>query len=67
MLFRSHDHYAVRGEPESGSFSVFYFAETRLIAVDAINANARPAPEALGDTAVPLKEIAAQALSQSGD
>lgn len=35
-----HDRVAIRGNPESGKFSVFYFREGRLCAVDSIN---RPA------------------------
>jgi len=35
-----HDQMVVRGEPESGKFSVFYFRQGRLCAVDSVN---RPA------------------------
>jgi 3-phenylpropionate/trans-cinnamate dioxygenase ferredoxin reductase subunit len=35
-----HDHTVIRGEPESGKFSVFYFRRGKLCAVDSVN---RPA------------------------
>jgi 3-phenylpropionate/trans-cinnamate dioxygenase ferredoxin reductase subunit len=36
-LSAGHDHIVVRGAPETRKFSVFYFREERLIAVDSVN------------------------------
>ena len=40
-----HDRIVTRGDPQSRKFSVFYFREGRLIAIDSIN---RPADHMIG-------------------
>ena len=75
-LSNDYDDYIVRGEPESGSFAVFYFRSGRLIAVDAVNAapefivtkkliisGQTLAPALLQDTSVSMKELAALAAA----
>ncbi len=66
-----HDSWVVRGDPDSRSFSVVYLLDGRISALDCVNATrdfvqgrgligrTAPAPvlTALGDPAVPLKEI----------
>ncbi|MDJ0895768.1 MAG: FAD-dependent oxidoreductase [Alphaproteobacteria bacterium] len=37
---RGYDHTATRGDPASGEFSVFYFRDGRLIAIDSLNRTA---------------------------
>ena len=37
-LAQGYDRHAAEGDPESGSFSVSYFQDDRLLAVDAVNA-----------------------------
>ena len=60
-ISRGYDAIAVRGDPESKSFAVFYFREKRLIAVDAIN---RPAEFILARQLIPRQvEISPQRLS----
>lgn len=72
-LSQDYDELAVRGDPDAGSFAVFYFRAGRVIAVDAINAapefivtkkliitSAKVAPADLQDTSVPMKQIAAR-------
>ncbi|GAB2766186.1 NAD(P)/FAD-dependent oxidoreductase [Sinomonas soli] len=67
-----YDNVVVRGEPDTEQFSVLYYSEGRLIAIDAINATrdymfVRKAltdgvsvpPELASDTSRPLKELAA--------
>ncbi len=64
------DREVLRGDPASKKFSVFYFANDRLIAVDSINrpadhmaarkllaANARLTPEQAGDESFDLKSL----------
>lgn len=64
------DRVVTRGNPESGKFSVFYFKDYRLIAVDSINrpgdhmtgrkllaAGSQPTPEQCGDESVDLKSL----------
>lgn len=71
-LSAGHDSTVVRGDPVRRSFSILYFIEDRLIAIDCVNAvkdfvQARTRiaafdrfnPKDLVDTAVPLKDIAA--------
>ena len=71
-LSQGYDQHIVRGDPETGSFAVFYFRSGKLLAVDAVNAapefivtkkliisGATVAPEQLQDTSVSMKEIAA--------
>ena len=73
-LSQNYDHHIVRGDPESGSFAVFYFRENRLIAVDAVNAapefivtkkliisGQTLGPDELQDTSVSMKDLAARA------
>jgi 3-phenylpropionate/trans-cinnamate dioxygenase ferredoxin reductase subunit len=61
---------AVRGDPESGAFSVFHYAGSRLIAVDSVNraadhvvarrmigAGLSPAPELVADEGVDLRAL----------
>lgn len=70
-----HDRAVLRGDPASRSFSVIYLREGRVVALDCVNAVkdyvqgrklviecARIAPEALADTAVPLKQMGVPAL-----
>jgi len=47
-----YDRTVIRGEPESGKFSVFYFRGTKLCAVDSVNR--------------PLDHLAARKLIGSG-
>jgi 3-phenylpropionate/trans-cinnamate dioxygenase ferredoxin reductase component len=64
------DEAVVRGDPESGAFSVVYLKDGRVVAIDAINSprdfmaartlirnGARPRREALADPATPLKSL----------
>jgi 3-phenylpropionate/trans-cinnamate dioxygenase ferredoxin reductase subunit len=51
---RGYDQIAVRGDPDSGSFAVFYLAQGRLLAVDAIN---RPAEFILARTLIPKRAV----------
>lgn len=44
-MFQGHDRCVLRGAPEDGAFSAFYYQGARLIAVDAIN---RPGDQLLG-------------------
>lgn len=73
-LSQGHDEIVVRGDKDAKKFAVFYLKAGRLIAVDAINSppefiaskrlimsGASIAPERLGDTAISMKEIAAEA------
>lgn len=67
-----YDEVVVRGDPVTRSFSVVYLKQGRVIALDCVNAvkdyvqgkalvvsGARPGPQALADTDVPLKSLAA--------
>ncbi len=69
-LSGSADSNAVRGDPESGTFSVFHYAGNRLIAVDSVNrasdhvvarrmigAGISPSPELVADQGVDLKAL----------
>jgi 3-phenylpropionate/trans-cinnamate dioxygenase ferredoxin reductase subunit len=69
-LSLNYDATMLRGDPASRSFSVIYLKEGRVIALDCVNAvkdyvqgrklveaKAQVAPEALADTATPLKEL----------
>ncbi|WEK45364.1 MAG: FAD-dependent oxidoreductase [Candidatus Andeanibacterium colombiense] len=69
-LSLNHDATVTRGDPASRSFSVIYLKEGRVIALDCVNAvkdyvqgrklveaRAQVSPEALADTATPLKEL----------
>lgn len=75
-LSEGYDQHIVRGDPETGSFAVFYFRSGHLIAVDAVNAapefivtkkliisGQTLAPERLQDTSVSMKELAASAAA----
>jgi 3-phenylpropionate/trans-cinnamate dioxygenase ferredoxin reductase subunit len=70
-LWLGYDETVVRGEPSSGSFSLVYLAQGRVIALDCVNAvrdyaqgrkiveqGARVAASDLADTSRPLKELA---------
>ena len=70
-LSQGHDRCVVRGNTDSARFSVFYFRNERLIAVDSINrpadhmiarrllaAGARISPEQAADETVELKKLA---------
>ncbi|MCG8441653.1 MAG: FAD-dependent oxidoreductase, partial [Caulobacterales bacterium] len=74
------DEAVVRGEPMSGSFAVFYLRDGRVIACDAVNAasefltarelivrRAHVPADALGDTAIPVKDLARTALHNGQD
>jgi len=69
-LSQGYDQVVVRGEPDSEQFSVLYYADGRLLAVDAINAardfmlvrkilgeDGTIPPELAGDTSRQLKEL----------
>ena len=73
-LFQGADEIVVRGDPETARFAVYAFAHGRLIAVDAVNsppdflamkaviASGRTiAPDAVRDTSIPVKDLAAKA------
>lgn len=75
-LSQDYDEHVVRGDPETGSFAVFYLRVGRLIAVDAVNAapefivtkkmiisGQTLAPADLQDTSVSMKELAAKAAA----
>lgn len=75
-LSQDYDEHVVRGDPETGSFAVFYLRAGRLIAVDAVNAapefivtkkmiisGQTLAPADLQDTSVSMKELAAKAAA----
>ncbi|MGK2914898.1 MAG: NAD(P)/FAD-dependent oxidoreductase [Porticoccaceae bacterium] len=53
-ISRGYDEIAVRGNPDSGSFAVFYLLQGRLLAVDAIN---RPAEFILARTLIPKRAV----------
>ncbi len=79
-LAEGYDQTILRGDPESESFAVFYLANGRLLAVDAVN---RPRefmiakklvaqgicfrPDDLGDTNKDFKQLAQQALAAAGE
>ena len=69
-LSGGHDATVLRGDPDSGSFTLAYFRGGRLIALDCVNCakdyvqgrklieeGMSPDPEALADASVPLKEV----------
>lgn len=69
-LSQGYDNAVVRGDPASGSFSVFYLKDGKLLAVDAINspreymmgrklitAGAHPDPEKIANTDISVKEL----------
>ena len=69
-LSEGYEHTVVRGDPDSGSFALYYFAGGELLAVDAINSmrdfmtgkkwlaeRKRPDPALVGDSTVDLKSI----------
>jgi 3-phenylpropionate/trans-cinnamate dioxygenase ferredoxin reductase subunit len=69
-LSQGYDRTVLRGDPESGSFALYYFAGDDLLAVDAINSmrdfmtgkkwlaeRKRPDPSMLADTNVDLKTL----------
>jgi 3-phenylpropionate/trans-cinnamate dioxygenase ferredoxin reductase subunit len=69
-LSDGYDQTVLRGDPDSGSFALYYFAGGELLAVDAINSmrdfmtgkkwlaeRKRPDPALVGDPAVDLKNI----------
>lgn len=75
-LSQDYDDHIVRGDPETGSFAVFYLRSGKLIAVDAVNAapefivtkrliisGASLAPADLQDTSLSMKDLAARAAS----
>jgi 3-phenylpropionate/trans-cinnamate dioxygenase ferredoxin reductase subunit len=64
----------IRGKPEGGSFSVFHYAGSRLVAIDSVNrpadhvlgrrmigAGTSPPPEVVADETIDLKALAAGA------
>ena len=70
QMLLSENRAVVRGDPESGSFALYYFAGSELLAVDAINSmrdfmtgkrwlaeRKRPDPALLADPTVDLKTI----------
>jgi 3-phenylpropionate/trans-cinnamate dioxygenase ferredoxin reductase subunit len=69
-LSTDHDDYVVRGEPDDEGFSVLYYRQGRLLAIDAVNRpadymavrkalgqGATIAPNRAGDAATPLKSL----------
>jgi len=75
-LSAGHDRIAIRGEPESRKFSVFYFRENRLAAIDSVNrpvdhmagrkllaAGTELTPEQASDSSVDLKVLLQPAAS----
>ena len=69
-LSTGYDEHVVRGEPDSERFSVLYYREGRLLAVDAVNnpadymvvrkalaQGATIPPDRAADTATPLKSL----------
>jgi 3-phenylpropionate/trans-cinnamate dioxygenase ferredoxin reductase subunit len=69
-LSQGYDHAVLRGNPHSGSFSVFYLKGGKLIAVDAINSTkdymmgrrlisdgAKPDPARIANTGISVKEL----------
>ncbi|OLO25839.1 ferredoxin [Streptomyces sp. MNU77] len=75
-LSGGHDHYVVRGDPDSEKFGVLYYHGSRLIAGDFVNrpgeflalraalAGGRTVPpEVAGDTTVPLKKLTVEAAA----
>jgi 3-phenylpropionate/trans-cinnamate dioxygenase ferredoxin reductase subunit len=67
----------VRGKAEAGSFSVFHYAEDRLVAIDSVNrpadhvlgrrmigAGVSPAPEVVADEGTDLKALVAGLAAQ---
>jgi 3-phenylpropionate/trans-cinnamate dioxygenase ferredoxin reductase subunit len=69
-LSEGYDRTVLRGDPESGSFALYYFAGEELLAVDAINSmrdfmtgkkwlaeRKRPDPALLADTTLDLKTL----------
>ena len=71
-LSLGHDRSAVRGDPDSRSFSIVYFKDGQVVALDCVNATrdyvqgralvmnrCRAAPARLCDAATPLKDLAA--------
>lgn len=76
-LSQGYDTAVVRGDPLTESFAVFYFAEGKLISVDAVNApaeflsakrliaaDAEISPETVADVSVSMKEIMTAALAR---
>jgi len=66
----------VRGDPDSGAFSIFYLKDGAVVALDAVNSprdfmggralvqeRLRVPPELLADTAVPVRQIVKQLVS----
>jgi 3-phenylpropionate/trans-cinnamate dioxygenase ferredoxin reductase subunit len=75
-LFAGYDRIVRRGDLKDRAFAHFYFAEDRLIAVDAVNKpgeylgakrliekNLNVTPETLADNSVPMKTIVANATA----
>jgi 3-phenylpropionate/trans-cinnamate dioxygenase ferredoxin reductase subunit len=69
-LSEGYDRTVVRGDPDSGSFALYYLAKGELLAVDSVNSmrdfmtgkkwiaeRKHPDPERLADTSVELKTI----------
>jgi 3-phenylpropionate/trans-cinnamate dioxygenase ferredoxin reductase subunit len=69
-LTTGYDSQVVRGDPDDGQFSVLYYREDRLLAVDAVNRpadymavrkalsqGATIAPDRANDPAIPLKSL----------
>ncbi len=72
-LSHGYDTHVIRGDPTARKFAVFYLKNGTLIAVDAVNSppeflaskklimsGAKLAPDVLGDTSTPMKDIAAR-------
>ncbi|MHA6722229.1 NAD(P)/FAD-dependent oxidoreductase [Sphingomonas sp. RS2018] len=72
-LSAGHDHSVLRGDPATRSFSIVYYRDGRIVALDCVNAvkdyvqgralvlaRAALPPEAVADAATPLKELAAR-------
>lgn len=71
-LSAGYDHHVVRGDPESERFSVLYYRQDRLLAIDSVNSpadymavrkalsqDATVPPDRAGETGTPLKSLIA--------
>jgi 3-phenylpropionate/trans-cinnamate dioxygenase ferredoxin reductase subunit len=75
-LNTGYDQTITRGDPATRKFAVFYLKQSRIIAADAVNsppefllakkwiaAAEKVAPQRLGDTSIPIKDVVAQSAT----